>query len=50
MRRQKTDNFDKPYTKTDIKELRRLFKELEKAGESKSVQEYTKKVLAQLKS
>ncbi len=46
---QKTSQVEKPYTQRQIENLRSAFDELEKAKHSKSVEAYTKKVLARLK-
>jgi len=47
---QQTCTVEKPYTKQDIAKIRALFKELEKARHSKSVQAYVRKVKAELKA
>jgi len=44
------EQVEKPYTKKEINLLKRHFKELEKAGESPSVQRYVQKIKKQLKS
>lgn len=41
---------DKPYSKAQVREIRRLFSILEKAKYSDSVNAYTKKLMAGLKA
>lgn len=41
--------FEKPYSKAQVSEIRRLFSVLEKARDSESVKAYMKKVLAEIK-
>ena len=47
---QQTCTVEKPYTRAEIAEIKALFKELEKARHSKSVQAYLKKVKAEIKA
>ena len=49
MKRKRTSNFDNQYTKKDLMELRKLFKELAEFGKLESVQEYRKTVEARLR-
>jgi len=46
---QKTVERERPYSKEEIKKIRKAFKELEKFRDSSSVQAYTKKLLKELK-
>ncbi|HZX19382.1 MAG TPA: hypothetical protein VFF13_00010 [archaeon] len=45
----KTEVREKPYSKEQVKELKKLFKELVKFKDSPSVKKYTAKRLAELK-
>ncbi len=46
----KTETIEKPYSAAEKRELKKLFAELRKAGQSKSVQEYLREVKASLKA
>ena len=47
---QKTCTVEKPYSREQIREIKRLFSILEKAKYSDSVNAYTKKLMASLKA
>ena len=47
---QKTCTVERPYSKAQIKEIKRLFSLLEKARYSDSVNAYTKKLMVSLKA
>jgi len=47
---QKTCTVERPYSKAQIKEIKRLFSILEKAKYSDSVNAYTEKLMAGLKA